>query len=209
MKLIADITVDLPFTIDICAQGPNADPLICSIGGYQAILYFPPSLGEGTDGQGIYGDWAWWTGRSLRIVLERHLEVAEETDLLRAEALQTVNQILRRFLNAYRYRLNRPEAHPVQADFQRLSLEIIGEDGRREALPEPIASFLRKSQSALPPLDMSISAKTLALLQDDVQTGHEPPLLKQLEMDATLLETQGEFERAVWLRKKMTESGEI
>ena len=58
MKLIADALISLPFTLDFCAKGPDVEPLTCALNGMDATLFFTPSLSEGTDGQGIFGEWA-------------------------------------------------------------------------------------------------------------------------------------------------------
>jgi hypothetical protein len=201
MKLIADIPIELPFKIDMCARGPDVEPLQCALNGFGATLYFPPSLGEDTDGQGIFGEWAWWTGRTLRLAMERELADTNDPELLRAEALATANEILKRFLNAYRWRLNRPEVHPVAIDPRSVSLEIIDDAGRREALPEPVAAFFYQNMPSAPPLENSISASTLLRLQTDVQDGVPVPLNEQLRLDAEALEGQGERERAASIRR--------
>ncbi|MBV9849563.1 MAG: hypothetical protein JO250_07735 [Armatimonadetes bacterium] len=204
MKLIADALIELPFKIDLCARGPDVDPLTCILNDMQATLYFPPSLGEGTDGQGIFGEWAWWTGRSLRLTMERELEQIGDYEALRAQALASGNEILRRFLNAYRWRLRRPAVHPIRIDPRALTLEIIHDDGRKEALTEPVASFFYQTMPAKPPLETSVNAATLPTLQADVQAGNEPPLPDQLRLDAEALETQGEPERAELVRGLVT-----
>ena len=200
MKLIADALIELPFKIDLCARGPDVDPLACTLNGFQATLFFPPSLGEDTDGQGIFGEWAWWTGRSLRLTMERELDEAVDSEALRAEALATGSEILRRFLNAYRWRLGRPAVHPVPVDPRALTLEIIHDDGRKEALTEPVSAFFYQTMPSKPPLESSVNATTLPTLQADVQAGTDPPLAGQLRLDAEALEMQGEPERAELVR---------
>ena len=200
MKLIADALIELPFKIDLCARGPDVDPLICALDGFQATLFFPPSLGEDTDGQGIFGEWAWWTGRTLRLTMERELDNAGDFEALRAEALAAGNELLRRFLNAYRWRLSRPAVHPVPLDPRVLTLDILHDDGRKEALTEPVESFFYQTMPAKPPLETSVNATTLPTLQADVQAGAEPPLAGQLRLDAEALEMQGEPERAELVR---------
>jgi hypothetical protein len=193
MKLIANCPIELPFKIDLCARGPDVDPLTCTLNDFQVTLYFPPSLGDETDGQGIFGEWAWWTGRTLRLVLERELETLEDEEELRADALATGNEILRRFLNAYRWRLSRPEVHPITLDLRALALEIVHDDGRREALPEPVSAFFYQTMPSKPPLETSVN----------VQDGNAPPLAGQLRLDAEALEIQGEPERAELIRGLM------
>lgn len=204
MKLLADAHIELPFKIDLCARGPDVEPLTCTLGDTQVTLFFPPSLGEGTDGQGIFGEWAWWTGRSLRLVLDRDVAEIGDVEALRAAALATGNMILRRFLNAYRWRFGKPNVHPVTLDPRTLTLEVVRDDGRKQALEEPFAAFFYRNRPAEPPLGTSINTETLPLLQNDVQSGTEPALAAQLRLDADALETQGETERAEWIRGLLT-----
>ena len=208
MKLIADALLDLPFTLDFCARGPDVDPLQCSLDGLSATLFFPPSLSEGTDGQGIFGEWAWWTGRTLRLVMEQTLEFDEDTETLRARALATGQEILRRFLNAYRWRFSRPEVHPVVLDARALSLSIQHDDGTVEALTEPLASFFYQGMPTKPPLETSVNATTLATLLGDVQSGIAPPLAGQVRLDADALDAQREPERAELIRGLIIASGD-
>ncbi|MDQ2798016.1 MAG: hypothetical protein M3Y13_00040 [Armatimonadota bacterium] len=200
MKLIADALIDLPFKLDFCARGPDVDPLTCRLNETDATLYFPPSMGEGTDGQGIFGEWAWWTGKTLRLVLERDVASTDDVESLRAQSLATGNEILRRFLNACRWRLARPDVHPVSIDARTLTLELLHDDGRREALPEPASAFFYQSLPARPPLETSVSAQTLDALTADVRAGQSPPLAEQLRLDAEALEMQGEPGRANLVR---------
>ena len=207
MKLIADALISLPFTIDMCARGPDVDPLACALNGFQATLFFPPSLGEDTDGQGIFGEWAWWTGRTLRLTMERDLDDLEDAgnfEALRAVALTAGSELLRRFLNAYRWRLGRPAVHPVPLDPRALTLELIHDDGRKEALTEPVSAFFYQNMPSQPPLESSVNATTLPTLQADVQAGTDPPLAGQLRLDAEALELQGEPERAELIRSLIT-----
>ena len=44
-------------------------------------------------------------------------------------ALATGNEILRRFLNAYRWRFGKPDIHPVAIDARALSLSVQHDDG--------------------------------------------------------------------------------
>jgi hypothetical protein len=200
MKLIADALITLPFTLDFCAKGPDVDPLTCTLNSMDATLFFPPSLSDGTDGQGIFGEWAWWTGKTLRLVLELPLADAEDTEALRTLALTTGQEILRRFLNAYRWRFSQPEVHPIVLDPRVLSLSIQHDDGTVEALTEPSASFFYQGMPSKPPLETSVNSMTLATLQADVQNGIAPPLAGQLRLDAEALDAQGEAERAELVR---------
>ena len=200
MKFIADALVHLPFTLDFCAKGPDVDPLTCTLNGYDATLFFPPSLSDGTDGQGIFGEWAWWTGKTLRVVLQRTLETDEDTEALRGSALAVGNEILRRFLNSYRWRFGSAAVHPVQIDTRLLTLSVLYPDGTTEALPEPFSAFFYQTLPEKPPLETSVNAETLATLRTDVQDAKSPPLAGQLRLDAEALEWQGELERADLIR---------
>ncbi len=204
VKLIADTLVPLPFTLDFCAVGPDVEPLTCHLNGLDATLFFPPSLSDGTDGQGVFGDWAWWTGTTLRLVMEQALTQTPDIETVRRAALLTGTEILRRFLNAYRWRFGRPDVHPVTLDSRALALHILHDDGTREALPEPVASFFYQNLPSEPPLETSVNTTTLPTLQNDVRTGAEPPLAGQLRLDAERLDGQGETERAALVRGLMT-----
>jgi len=201
MKLIADALIELPFTLDFCARGPDVEPMVCTHADFNVTLFFPPSLSEGTDGQGIFGEWAWWTGKTLRLVLEQPLQGDEDTEDLRAAALSTAREVLRRFLNSYRWRFGKPEAHPIVLDPRALSLSIQHEDGKIEALPEPSAAFFYQNMPSKPPLETSVNSTTLDTLRSDVQMNSVPPLAGQLRLDAEALEAQGEPERAGLLRE--------
>lgn len=207
MRLIADALINLPFTLDFCARGPDVEPLQCSLDGLDATLFFPPSLSEGTDGKGIFGEWAWWTGKTLRLVLEQTLEADEDTEALRTRVLGVGQEILRRFLNAYRWRFSQPEVHPIVLDARALSLSVQHDDGTVEALTEPLASFFYQGMPSKPPLETSINATTLATLLADVQSGVAPPLAGQLRLDAEALDTQGEPERAELIRGLIITNG--
>jgi hypothetical protein len=201
IRLIADALIELPFKLDFCAQGPDVDPLTCEIERHQATIFFPPSLSDGTDGQGVFGDWAWWTGKSIRLILERDVDSVEDADTLRTEALAVGNEVLRRFLNSYRYRMNRPDVHPIKIDPRVLNLKAVGDEGKTFELPEPFSSFFYKSMPKEAPLDKSVNAQTLALFADDVRNGQESPMIEQLRLDAELLEAQGEIKRAAKIRE--------
>jgi hypothetical protein len=200
MKLIADALIALPFTLDFCAKGPDVEPLTCTLNGMEATLFFPPSLSEGTDGQGIFGEWAWWMGKTLRLVLEMPLTDDADTEILRETALATGQEILRRFLNAYRWRFSQPEVHPIVLDPRVVSLSLQHDDGHLEALPEPLSSFFYQNMPSKPPLETSVNATTLQTLYADIQNGIDPPLSGQLRLDAEALDAQGETERAELVR---------
>ena len=204
MKLIADALIALPFTLDFCAKGPDVEPLTCTLNGMDATLFFPPSLSEGTDGQGIFGEWAWWTGKTLRLVLELPLMGDYDTEDLRETALVTGQEILRRFLNAYRWRFSQPEVHPIVLDPRVVSLSLQHDDGHLEALPEPLSSFFYQTMPAKPPLETSVNTTTLEMLYADIQNGIDPPLAGQLRLDAEALDAQGESKRAELVRGLIT-----
>ena len=127
----------------------------------------------------------------------------EETEALRGEALTAGQEILRRFLNAYRWRFSRPEVHPLVLDPRILSLTVQHDDGTLEALPEPLSAFFYQNLPAKPPLETSVNTSTLEMLQHDVQSGVDPPLAGQLRLDAEALEAQGETDRAEMIRTLM------
>ncbi len=204
MKLIADALITLPFTLDFCAKGPDVEPLTCTLNGMDATLFFPPSLSEGTDGQGIFGEWAWWTGKNLRLVLELTIAGDEDTEMLRTEALATGQEILRRFLNAYRWRFSQPEVHPIVLDPRVVTLSVQHDDGKLEKLPEPLSSFFYQNMPSKPPLETSVNTLTLTTLYEDIQTAVNPPISGQLRLDAEALDAQGETERAELVRGLMT-----
>ncbi len=200
MKLIADALIHLPYTLDFCAIGPNVEPLTCHLNGMDCLLWFPPSLSDDTDGQGVFGDWAWWTGKTLRLVQQRDVIETPDVDDARASALATGNEVLRRFLNAYRWRFGRPDVHPITIDARVLTLTLLHDDGRREELPEPVGAFFYQNLPSAPPLEASVNATTLDTLQDDVRAGTEPPMAGLLRLDAEWLDAQGEPERAALVR---------
>ncbi len=200
MKLIADALISLPFTLDFCAKGPDVEPLTCTLNGMDATLFFPPSLSEGTDGQGIFGEWAWWTGKTLRLVLEQTLMGDADTEDLRKSALATGQEILRRFLNAYRWRFSQPEVHPIVLDPRVVTLSVQHDDGKIEKLPEPLGSFFYQNMPSKPPLETSVNSTTLETLFADIQSAVDPPLAGQLRLDAEALDAQGETERAELVR---------
>ena len=204
MKLIADALIALPFTLDFCAKGPDVEPLTCTLNGMDATLFFPPSLSEGTDGQGIFGEWAWWTGKNLRLVLEQTITDGEDTETLRTDALAVGQEILRRFLNAYRWRFSQPEVHPIVLDPRVVTLSVQHDDGKLEKLPEPLSSFFYQNMPSKPPLETSVNTLTLMTLYEDIQTAVDPPLAGQLRLDAEALDAQGETERAELVRGLMT-----
>jgi hypothetical protein len=200
LKLIADIRIELPFALDFCATGPDLDPLVCTLQGVQITLYFPPSLSDGTDGQGLFGEWAWWKGTIVRLIQEREVSDVDDVESLREMALETGDEVMRRFINSYRWRLGRADIYPVRLDPRKLILTAEHEDGTRETLAEPISAFFYKNMPKDPPLKTSVNSRTLAMLRDDIAKGVEPNIGLQLDLDAEALEAQGEFLRAELIR---------
>lgn len=201
MTLTADVLVRLPFPLDFCATRPHVEPLLCTVDGWSATLWFPPSMADGTDGKGVFANWAWWTGTTLRVVLERDVENTNDPNSLRQFALETVNLLLRRFLNSYRVRFGRADVHPMRADARALLLSVTRPDGTVEQLPEPEGAFFYQSMPSGPPLATSINKDTLDGLTQDVQNGLEQPIETQFALDADALDAQGETERAALLRR--------
>ena len=200
MKIIADAIVDLPYKLDFCAQGPDTDPITCQVGGFAVTLHFPPSLSETTDGQGIFGEWSWWTGRRLRMWLENDLPDQDDVDAIRAMVIEAADEVLRRFLKSYRHRFGRPDVYPVRVDPREVVLYEILPDDSRMPLPEPVESFFYQTMPAGPPLQTSINATTHDTLERDVRDGYEPSMSVQLDMDAETIEAQGDFLRADLIR---------
>ena len=201
MTLTADVLVRLPFPLDFCATRPHVEPLLCEIDGWSATLWFPPSMADGTDGKGVFANWAWWTGTTLRVVLERDTDGLMEPEAVRQSALETVNTVLRRFLNSYRVKFQRADVHPVRADARALTLSVTHPDGTREQLPEPEGAFFYQSMPPGPPLQTSVNKDTMADLTADVQNGQEQAADAQFALDAAALDAQGETHRAALLRR--------
>jgi len=200
MKLTADALIELPFKLDFCCQKPNVDPLTLRLDATDITLWFPPSMSDGTDGLGIIGGWAWWTGKTLRIVQEREIPQIYDSEALRESALSTGNEVLRRFLNSYRWRFHRPDVHPIGIDVRTLNLEVTRDDGSTEKLLEPFSAFFYKNMPAEPPLEASVNPNTLATLHDDIQQDISPPLDDQLRLDTEAIEAQGDHRRAALIR---------
>lgn len=200
MKIIADVIVDLPYKLDYCAQGPDVDPIACDIGGFAATLYFPPSLSETTDGQGIFGDWSWWTGRRLRLWMEKDVENVDDIPALRDMAVDAADELLRRFLKSYRWRFGRADVYPVRVDPREVTLLEVHDDGTQSPLPEPVASFFYQTMPDAPPLATSINSTTVDKIARDIVEANEPPISLQFDLDAEALEAQGDFLRADLLR---------
>ena len=148
----------------------------------------------------FFGEWAWWTGKSLRLILEQPLEGDEDTEALRESAQATSQEILRRFLNAYRWRFGHADVHPIVLDARALSLSLQHSNGKIEALSEPSSAFFYQNMPKSAPLETTVNATTLETLRTDIQSGIDPPLAGQLRLDAEALEAQGEAERAELVR---------
>lgn len=211
MNIIADTTLDLPFKLDFCAQGADIDPISCRIGSLSVTIYFPPSLSETTDGQGKFGDWAWWTGRRLRLWIEGEVGPpapnnagpgvsTEELAALREVIQDAADEVLRRLIKSYRWRFGRPDLYPVRVDPRAVDLYEVLDNGERQALPEPVEAFFYQTMPSAPPLQTSINSSTLDQLERDIREGNEPPVSVQFDLDAEALEAQGDFLRADMLR---------
>jgi hypothetical protein len=206
LQIEASLTVTLPFTLDFCAEGPNVPPLTATIDGVDIAINFPPSMSDGADGQSFYpSGWAWWKGHALLVDLAR---VVTADDLDSVEDVRKVfgdvaDEALRRFLNAYRVRLTRPDVHPVRIDRMNVQLVLIGDDGSTEALPEPVSAFFYNQMPHEAPLNSSLNSTNITALEADVRDGNEPSLASQLALDAAWLESLGEVKRAEALRRTL------
>jgi hypothetical protein len=198
LKIFADALVHLPFPLHFCAEGPDIDPITTSIDGFNATLYFPPSLSEGTDGKGIFGTWAWWTGNTLRVVLETELVSLEVDGLIEihTRARLTGNKLLSIFLTSCRLRLDRPEIFPVAIPADSLSIYQVHEDGSMQILDGPDTGIFFQNMPADPPLATSINTTTLERLKHDLESKKPAPVEEMLRLDARLLRSRGETERA-------------
>ena len=201
MKIFADALVHLPYPLHFCAEGPDVDPLTTSIDGFEATLYFPPSLSEGTDGKGIFGTWAWWTGTTLRVVLETELASLEEDGLIEihTRARLTGNKLLSVFLNSCRLRLDRPEIFPVAIPSDTLTIYEVADDGTMHILDGPDTDIFFQGMPNEPPIATSINKSTLEGLKQDLESKRTAPVEEMLRLDARLLRSRGEAERATVL----------
>ena len=139
LKVIGDVTVALPYTMDFCAKGPDVEPLFVDYKNVHITVFFPPSMSDGTVGQSFFpSGWAWWTGQSLRITLEQPL-LESDIDMaaLRTTMRDAANWILFQLLNAYRARMDRPEIYPVKIDPKLLVLTIEYSNGEVDAFQSP------------------------------------------------------------------------
>lgn len=194
--------IGLPFTLDYCAQGPSVDPLHVEQGGILITIVFPPSMSEGTVGRSFFPTgWAWWTGLTLRLDMRASVAPAEldNPDALRRRLLATGNLVLRKFLNAYRIRFNRPDVHPVAIDPKALELKLVEDDGTESALPEPVEDFFYNTTPDDAPLASSINAVTVEEL-GQFMFG-EQSVADHLRLDVLWLRGIGEDERAAALEK--------
>jgi len=201
LKIFADALVHLPYPLHFCAEGPDVDPLTTSIDGFDATLYFPPSLSEGTDGKGIFGTWAWWTGTTLRVVLETELASLEEDGLIEihTRARLTGNKLLAVFLNSCRLRLDRPEIFPVAIPADALTIYEVDDDGAMHILDGPDTGIFFQNMPSEPPMATSINKTTMEGLKQDLESRHTAPVEEMLRLDARLLRSRGEAERAAVL----------
>ncbi len=204
MQVEASVTVTLPFDLDFCAEGPSVDPITVTLDGVDVELNFPPSMAEGTDGQSFFpSGWAWWKGHSILIDLAH---IVREHDLDEIEALRTrfgdaADEALRRFLNAYRIRLNQPHVHTVRINRKSVQLVLVHDNGDTEALPEPLSEFFYNKTPHDPPLQSSLNVMTVGDIEADVRHGSAATVADHVRLDASWLEALGEGERAAFLRK--------
>lgn len=198
MKIFADALIHLPYPLHFCAEGPDVDPLTTSIDGFDATIYFPPSLSEGTDGKGIFGTWAWWTGTTLRVVLETEIEEDKLAEI-HTRARLTGNKLLSVFLNSCRLRLDRPEIFPVAIPADLLTIYEVGSDGTMRILDGPDTGLFFQTMPSEPPMATSINKATLEGLKLDLESKRIAPVEEMLRLDARLLYSRGETERAIVL----------
>lgn len=196
MKVIADALIKLPFELDYCAKGPNVDPLSFEHDGWSALLYFPPSMSDGTDGKGIFHEWAWWTGTTLRLVLEQTVETALDPEPLRQSAAQAISGLVRSFLNTYRIMFTRPDVCPIRIEASNVRLLLESEDGTCEELPEASDGYFFNKMPAEPPLTLSLNETNIAKLHEIMLRGETGSPLDHLRLDIQRLRSQGELERA-------------
>ncbi len=207
MQVEASITVTLPFDLDFCAEGPSVEPIAVTLSGVDVVVNFPPSMAEGTDGQSFFpSGWAWWKGHSLLIDLSQKVgpDDLDAIDELRVRFGDAADEALRRFLSAYRVRLNQPQVHPVRIDRKSVQLVLIRDDGETEALPEPLSEFFYNHTPPEPPLASSVNSTTLGALTDDVRSGVGATVADHIRLDVAWLESLGETERAAFLRKALS-----
>ena len=202
MKIIAQVEVTLPFALEYCADGPDVQSARGRIDGIDVSIAFPPSMGEKTDGRSFFSSgWAWWTGSLLSVELSRPVsDNDDDFDAIRAEFESSANEALRRFLNSYRVRFQKPGIYPVRVDPKKLDIVVEQADGSRSAFPESTAAFFYSSLPSSPPLTTSVNSNTLAQIQADLDDGNTIALSEQLALDAQWLESLGESERAARIK---------
>jgi len=205
LKVFGDVTVKLPFTLDFCAKGPDVDPIALDIDDLRVTVYFPPSMSDGTIGKSFFpSGWAWWTGSSLRITLERSLTGEDiDVDSVRAHFVAVANITLRRLLNGYRTRFHRPQIYPVLIDPKELALKMEYDEGSSESLPESHETLFYRSLPSEAPLDNSINSATLNDLAAEIARDANPDVREHTLLDAEWLESVGEIERAAFLRSAL------
>jgi hypothetical protein len=202
MKLVGDVTVGLPYTLDFCAKGPDIEPIIFDSNGVEITIFFPPSMSDGTVGQSFFASgWAWWTGTTLRLTMSQNI-VGDNLDIEQARAsfIEIGNKTLRRLLNSYRVRFHRPHIYPMRIDPKALVLKIEYHTGAAENLPEPFDAFFYQHIPDLAPLESSINLTTLSELAADLAGAGEQSVDEQLLLDAEWLESLQEFDRATAIR---------
>ncbi len=206
-RVVASGVVALPFTLNICAIGPDVDPISANVEDVDIDISFPASLTEGAVGKSIYQTgWAWWVVDRFYIEAsasgeEMFAQYGDDLDPIRGTLLGAAQTATRRLLNSYRWRFGQANVHPVKIDTKLFDLDVVYDDGRRESLSEPLSSFFSDLASEEPPLESSINAETITVLQSDIQDGIEPPHTDLLELDLQWLESVGETRRADELRQ--------
>jgi hypothetical protein len=202
MQIIGDVTVSLPYALDFCAKGPDVEPISLSLDGVEIVLYFPPSMSEGTIGQSFFSSgWAWWTGTTLRITTTVSVSSNEtEVDEIRSLLLQSANNVLHRFLNSYRLQFHKSQVYPVLIDEKEFQLTLLQDDGTSSALPEPETAFFYHKIPTDAPLQTSVNSTTLDLLRDSLIAHSEPDVQSQLRLDAEWFELLGNPSKADLLR---------
>ena len=210
MKVIGDVTVQLPFTIDYCAKGPDVDPLSLSLIGKDLTIFFPPSMSEGTDGKSFFDTgWAWWTGTSLRVLISEELTSGEiRSEDIRAELVGAINEGISRFLNACRLLFHRPDIFPVQISGKELQVVVQHSNGDTQSLPESSDSFFFQHIPSVAPLEISVNATTLSIIQDEMDRCKDERISQHIDLDAEWLESLGESGRAAALRTLSTKISE-
>jgi hypothetical protein len=205
MQIFGDVTVSLPYSLDYCAKGPDVSPLSIVRDGVEVTIFFPPSMSEGTVGQSFFSSgWAWWTGNTLRLTSSFIIASEFDVEVVRHQLLSVSNDVLGKFLAAYRSQFYKPQIYPVVIDPKDYSLTLIHDDGSVEALPEPKAAFFYNRIPRDAPLETSINVDTLDLLREGVTTEGCGSPDSQLELDADWFESLGDAARAHRIRQLLS-----